>query len=73
MIYNCNQCDRKFHRSDGLEDHIDNVHRGLLLTCEYCNQTFKKNGGLKSHITNIIRLKLLNANIAELNFLHKIV
>ena len=68
MIYNCNQCDRKFHRSDGLEDHIDNVHRGLLLTCEYCNQTFKKNGGLKSHIYKYHKTKTFECKHCRTEF-----
>ena len=50
MTYDCKKCDKKFQGSVSLEEHIDSVHRGLLLNCEYCNQTFKNNKGLLKHI-----------------------
>ena len=48
--YKCNDCEKTFRGSSGLNQHNKAIHEGVTYDCSYCDYKAKLNSNLKRHI-----------------------
>ena len=51
--YSCRLCEKSYHQSAHLTEHIKSVHEGVKPKCDQCGKEFYKKSNLKSHIENV--------------------